>query len=80
MGRVETDSRIIPKTEDQDEDRAKRKSLICGKWRSKVRAEEKPSELDSKTLDVRPGPPVELETTEHIAVSGNRGLYGKVAT
>lgn len=59
---------------------SKAQRFLRGKCRSDVRAEEKPSRLDSRTAKVVPGPPIELDATKDIAVSSNRGISGSVAT
>ncbi|KAF2107092.1 hypothetical protein BDV96DRAFT_637838 [Lophiotrema nucula] len=47
--------------EDQDQDLAGRKWFFKGRWRSEVEGTEESRELDSKVVNVLPGPPQELE-------------------
>ncbi|KAF2832811.1 hypothetical protein CC86DRAFT_399476 [Ophiobolus disseminans] len=54
----------IPEMEDQDNNMAKRKWFVGGRWRSEAEAQFTPHELDSKGVHVVAGPPVELDATE----------------
>ncbi|KAF2994161.1 hypothetical protein E8E13_000671 [Curvularia kusanoi] len=50
--------------EDQDATLTKRKWFLSGNWRSEAEATPDPHELDSKTVRVIEGPPVELDSSE----------------
>ena len=50
--------------EDQDREHADRKWFLEGNWRSEVRTENPSRELDSRAVNVVPGPPVELDAAE----------------
>ena len=54
----------VAEMEDQDGTLAGRKWFLGGKWRSEASAIQRQQELDSKTVRVVPGPPVELDGTE----------------
>ena len=50
--------------EDQDHTLAKRKWFLGGSWRNEAEAKRDPLELDSKTVRLVAGPPVELDSYE----------------
>lgn len=53
----------IPEMEDQDKILTSRKWFLRGKWRSEHAGIEKIQELDSRSVNVMPGPPVELDAS-----------------
>jgi len=55
---------FMPEMEDQDRDQATRKVFKAGNWRSELSAHEVPREIDGRTINVVPGPPVELPGSE----------------
>lgn len=52
--------------EDHDQDLTTWKWLLGGKWRSEVRAEKEPGELDGRVVHVVMGEPVELDGCERV--------------
>lgn len=54
----------LPEMADGDHDLARKKWWAGGKWRSEVETQTEQQELDSKTVRVVPGPPVELDGAE----------------
>lgn len=54
----------VAEMEDQDQALASKKWYLFGKWRNEHAGEERRHELDSKSVNVVPGPPVELPTNE----------------
>jgi hypothetical protein len=62
--KAKPNGRDVPEMEDQDATLAKKKWYLRGRWRSEIGTEVNPSELDSKTVNVVPGPPVEIDGTE----------------
>lgn len=59
---AQEDTRV--EMEDQDVALAGRKWFLSGRWRSEAEAKSDPHELDSKTVHVVAGPPVELDSLE----------------
>jgi hypothetical protein len=53
----------IPEMEDQDKTLTSRKWFLRGKWRSEHAGVERIQELDSRSVNVMPGPPVELDAS-----------------
>ena len=66
---AENEEDEIPEMEDQDEALAKRKWYLGGRWRSEVETKSKPQELDSRTVTVIPGPPVELDASNGVQLA-----------
>jgi hypothetical protein len=54
------------KMEDQDKTLAARKWFLFGRWRSEHAGEERRHELGSRTVNVVPGPPVEMDAGEQV--------------
>lgn len=55
----------MPEMEDQDAANSHKRWFLGGRWRSEVEVEPaSPQELESKTVRVVPGPPVELDSSE----------------
>jgi hypothetical protein len=54
----------VAEMEDQDQTLASKKWYLFGKWRNEHAGEERTHELDSRTVNVIPGPPVELPADE----------------
>lgn len=50
--------------EDQDKTLTARKWFLFGKWRSEHTGKERRHELDSRAVNVVPGPPVEMDAGE----------------
>lgn len=61
---AEIEGKPTPEMEDQDQELATRRWFLRGRWRSEVRAQERPGELDSRTVNIVPGPPVEIDLAE----------------
>lgn len=61
---TEPETRETAELEDHDNILAGRKWFLHGRWRNETAAEERQNELDSKTVNVVPGPPVELDAGE----------------
>ncbi|KAH7075334.1 hypothetical protein BKA63DRAFT_412708, partial [Paraphoma chrysanthemicola] len=55
----------IPEMADQDQDLAKQKWFLGGRWRSEAEVEHNTNELDSRAVHVVPGPPAELDAIEY---------------
>lgn len=60
--------------EDQDATLTKKKWFLEGKWRSEAEVRSDPQELDSKTVRVIDGPPLELDSSE-IRHEGNERAH-----
>jgi hypothetical protein len=59
-------STTVHEMEDQDKTLAARKWFLFGRWRSEHAGEERRHELGSRTVNVVPGPPVEMDTGEQV--------------